>query len=145
MSLRSKIWSVVTNLYPTYLRIVYKMDIGQHVCIAHKAHLDKSINPRGIHIGDYTWVLNGAFVLAHDHCRSLYTDTYIGSHCIIGIIGINAIIMPGVTIGDEVAVGAGSVVTKDIPSNSIAVGNPAKVIKQNIHIQNGKIIDSSHV
>lgn len=142
MSLRAKIWTIVTSLYPAYLRKVYKMHLGQGVCISHKAHLDKSINPRGIHIGDYTWVLNGAFVLAHDHCRSLYTDTYIGSHC---IIGINAIIMPGVTIGDEVAVGAGSVVTKDIPSNSIAVGNPAKVIKQNIHIQNGKIIDSSHV
>jgi maltose O-acetyltransferase len=34
-----------------------------------------------------------------------------------------------VTIGDNVTVGAGSVVTKDIPSNSIAVGNPCKVIK----------------
>ena len=38
-------------------------------------------------------------------------------------------ILKGVTIGDNVTIGAGSVVTKDIPSNSIAVGNPCKVIK----------------
>lgn len=37
--------------------------------------------------------------------------------------------MPGVTIGDNVIVGAGSIITKDIPSNSVAVGIPARVIK----------------
>lgn len=39
--------------------------------------------------------------------------------------------MPGVTIGDNVVIGAGSVVTRDIPSNVVAVGNPCKVLKQN--------------
>ncbi len=43
--------------------------------------------------------------------------------------GINVIIIAGVTIGDDVVIGAGSVVVRDIPSNSIAVGVPAKVIK----------------
>lgn len=37
--------------------------------------------------------------------------------------------LPGVTIGDNVVIGAGSVVNKDIPSKSVAVGNPCKVIK----------------
>ena len=41
--------------------------------------------------------------------------------------GGNCTILPGVTIGDNSVIGAGSVVTKDIPSNSIAYGNPAKV------------------
>lgn len=45
-------------------------------------------------------------------------------------IGGSVTILPGVTIGDNVVIGAGSVVTKDIPSNVVAVGNPAKVIKQ---------------
>lgn len=45
-------------------------------------------------------------------------------------IGGNVCVMPGVTIGDNVVIGAGSVVTKNIPSNSIAVGNPCKVIKK---------------
>ena len=44
-------------------------------------------------------------------------------------IGGGAIICPGVTIGNRCIIGAGSVVTKDIPNDSIAVGNPAKVIK----------------
>jgi acetyltransferase-like isoleucine patch superfamily enzyme len=45
-------------------------------------------------------------------------------------IGGNAIVLPGVSIGDNVIVGAGAVVTKDLPSNSVAVGNPARVIRQ---------------
>lgn len=45
-------------------------------------------------------------------------------------IGEKVIILPGVTIGKKSIIGAGSVVTKDIPPYSIAVGNPAKIIKQ---------------
>ncbi len=56
----------------------------------------------------------------------------IGKNC---WIGGSAIILPGVTIGDNCVIGAGSVVTKDIPPNSIAVGNPARVIKE---IDNGQ-------
>jgi len=44
-------------------------------------------------------------------------------------IGANSTILPGVTIGEMAIIGAGSVVTKDIPAYSISVGNPAKVIK----------------
>ncbi len=51
----------------------------------------------------------------------------IGNEC---WIGGNTVICPGVTIGNGVTIGAGSVVTKDIPDNSIAVGNPAKVIRE---------------
>lgn len=45
-------------------------------------------------------------------------------------IGGNVCVMPGVTIGDNTVIGAGSVVTKDISSNVVAVGNPCKVIKE---------------
>ncbi len=44
-------------------------------------------------------------------------------------IGINSIILKGVTIGDNAIIGAGSVVTKDVPPNAIAAGNPANVLK----------------
>ena len=44
-------------------------------------------------------------------------------------IGGNVTILPGVTIGDNCTIGAGSVVTHDIPANSIAAGNPAKIIR----------------
>lgn len=52
---------------------------------------------------------------------------HIGKNC---WIGAGAIILPGITIGDNVVVGAGSVVTKDLPSNVVAVGNPCKVLRQ---------------
>ncbi len=44
--------------------------------------------------------------------------------------GANVIVLPGVTIGDNCTIGAGSVVVKDIPANSLAVGNPCKVIRK---------------
>lgn len=50
-------------------------------------------------------------------------------------------IMCGVTIGDEVIVGAGSIVTKDVQSNCIVAGNPARVIREKINTSNyGKLI-----
>ncbi len=54
-------------------------------------------------------------------------ETVIGKNV---FIGCNALILKGVHIGDDSVIGAGSVVTKDIPANCIAAGNPAKVIKQ---------------
>lgn len=45
-------------------------------------------------------------------------------------IGGGAIILPGVTIGDNVTIGAGSVVTKDIPANTVAAGNPCRLLKE---------------
>ncbi len=44
-------------------------------------------------------------------------------------IGGNGVVLPGVTIGDNCVIGAGSVVVKDIPANTLAVGNPCKVIR----------------
>ncbi len=45
-------------------------------------------------------------------------------------IGAGVQVLPGVTIGDNVTIGAGSVVTRNVPANSVAVGNPCRVIKQ---------------
>lgn len=56
-------------------------------------------------------------------------------------LGVNAIILPGIKIGNHVVIGAGSVVTKNIESNSLAVGNPARVIKRIKTEKYGRIID----
>ncbi|KRE63909.1 maltose acetyltransferase [Arthrobacter sp. Soil736] len=45
-------------------------------------------------------------------------------------LGGGAIVLPGVTIGDNSVIGAGAVVTRDVPANSIAVGNPARVVRE---------------
>lgn len=55
-----------------------------------------------------------------------YGKIYIGAH---SFIGANTIIMPGVTIGERCVIGAGSVVTHDIPDGMVAVGSPARIIK----------------
>ena len=51
----------------------------------------------------------------------------IGKNC---WIGAGAVLLPGVTLGDNVVVGAGSVVTKDLPDNVVAVGNPCRVLRR---------------
>ena len=139
-----KLWWYLGGLYPWYLRSRYKMDIGKNVVIARTVHLDKNINPKGIHIGDNTWLLRNAMMLAHDYCRgsnykSKLFDTYIGRNC---VIGVNSIVLPGVRIGDHCVVAAGSIVTKDVPSHCIVAGNPAKVQKTGIEVSDyGQIIN----
>ena len=138
MRIRIVLWRILVNGYAAYLRKFYKMDIGKNCRISWKAHLDKSVNPQGIHIGDGTCVLNGAMILSHDACRSLKTDTYIGKNC---VIGVRSLILPGVHIGDSSVVGMGGVVSKDVPPHSIVVGNPAKVIREGINVENYHIVE----
>jgi len=111
---------------------------------------------RNIHVGDYfyanydTVILDGAKVTIGD--RVLFgpkVGHYTSNHsfdarerelggCIAKPISIgnrcwlaaNVTVLPGVTIGDDVIIGAGSVVTHDIPSNVIAVGNPCHVLRE---------------
>lgn len=138
MNIRAFLWCKLVRLYPWYLRKVYKMDIGKDVRISWKAHLDKSINPKGIHIGDGTDVVNGAMILSHDACRRLKADTYIGKNC---VIGARSIILPGVRIGDSVIVAAGGVISKDVPPNSVVAGNPGRIVKTGVVLVNGRIIE----
>ena len=51
-----------------------------------------------------------------------------------------SIILPGVTIGDEVVIGAGAVVSRNIPSHSIAAGNPARVLRKNVRCDKRAVI-----
>jgi exopolysaccharide acyltransferase PssR len=118
---------VITIRYWVFTE-VYKMNIDKSARISFGTKLDKT-HPKGINIGEETYLASGVIVFSHDYSRSLKTDTYIGKRC---FIGANAIIMAGIKIGDEVIVGSGSIVTKDVASNSIVVGNPAKIIRTNI-------------
>ena len=52
---------------------------------------------------------------------------HIGKNC---WIGAGAILLPGVTVGDNTVIGAGSVVTKDLPAGVVAVGNPCRVLRE---------------
>ena len=89
-----------------------------------------------IYVGDYTMFGPNVTVATAGHPilpelrRQGYqynASVHIGENC---WIGAGVLIMPGITIGDHVVVGAGSVVTRDIPSNVVAVGVPCRVLRE---------------
>lgn len=107
---------------------VHGMHIGTGARISRKALLDKTY-PEGVHIGDYTAVTAGAAVMTHDFVNREHKATYVGRNC---FLGYNCIILPGVTIGDSVIVSGNSVVGRDVPSNCVVMGNPARVVERDI-------------
>lgn len=85
-----------------------------------------------ISIGDNVTLAPRVHILAHDASTKTFLNHTRVANTIIGdnvFVGAGAIVLPGVTIGNNVVIGAGSVVTKDIPDNSVALGNPARVVK----------------
>lgn len=89
-----------------------------------------------IYVGDYTMFGPNVIVATAGHpilpelreqAYQYNMPVHIGKNC---WIGAGVIIVPGITIGDNVVIGAGSVVTKDIPSNMVAVGNPCRVLRE---------------
>ena len=84
-----------------------------------------------ITIGDNVTLAPRVHILAHDASTFTFIGKTRAANVVIGndvFIGASSIILPGVHIGNRVIIGAGSVVTKDIPDNTVAVGNPARVI-----------------
>ena len=95
-----------------------------------------AVDDTHIFVGDYT-MFGPNVILAtagHPILPELRQKTYeynmpihIGKNC---WLGAGVIVLPGISIGDNSVIGAGSVVTKDIPSNVVAVGNPCRVLRQ---------------
>ncbi|MDZ4137984.1 MAG: DapH/DapD/GlmU-related protein [Erythrobacter sp.] len=121
---------LLTGIRLRFFRGVMKMDIHPTVEMSLSAKPDLTF-PKGVHIGEYTYVAFNTRILTHDRTRGLYMHTNIGRNC---FIGGESIILPGITVGDSCVIGAGSVVTKDVPPRSIVAGNPAKVIRSNIEV-----------
>jgi acetyltransferase-like isoleucine patch superfamily enzyme len=131
-----------------------RVEFGNGVCLVGSVVPIEIVSHKGSHIsiGDHTFVNYGASITAYQHVK-------IGRHCLLGHhlrivdrnecrmqrevetpaspvtiedhvwIGAHTIVLPGVRIGRNSAIGAGSVVTKDIPPNCLAVGNPARVLR----------------
>ncbi|RHK28036.1 acyltransferase [Bacteroides ovatus] len=111
--------------------------IGRGTIIRNPRNFNIDITrPELIEIGDDVLLHSGMTILTHDYASRAFVNLYasfIPSHAkvIIGNnvwFGENVTVLKGVEIGDNVIIGYGAVVTKSIPSNSVAVGFPAKVI-----------------
>lgn len=85
-----------------------------------------------VEIGDGFLGAPGSIILAHDGSTVTYTGKLRVEKTVIGknvFLGANAVVLPGVKIGDNSIIGAGSVVTKDVPEGVVVVGNPAKFVR----------------
>lgn len=114
-------------------------NIKGKINIGYDVYFDAS-NASYITIEDKVWIASRCLILCHKRDMSNYCVgddynrlPYLHKEVILKkgcTIGMGSIIMPGVTIGEGAMIGAGSVVTRDIPAWTIAVGNPAKVVKE---------------
>lgn len=89
-----------------------------------------------IYVGDHTMIGPNVVLATAGHpilpelrplAYQYNMPIHIGKNC---WLGAGVIVLPGITIGDNSVIGAGSVVTKDIPANVVAVGNPCKVLRE---------------
>jgi acetyltransferase-like isoleucine patch superfamily enzyme len=112
------------------------VQIGEGVFIGSEVFLDNTY-PESIVIEDFAAVTSGCFVVGHfimpmhfsrvlGKERPVRRGVFLKRGC---YIGPKSIVTDGVTVGECAVVGAGSIVTRDIPPYSIAVGNPAQVIR----------------
>ena len=103
-------------------------------------------------LGNFVHITTGVLFLTHDGGTLLFrhvtrdleitAPVTVGSHV---YIGVRAIILPGVTIGDNCIIAAGAVVTKDVPPNCVVGGVPAKVIKSTKEYYESAKINSLHL
>lgn len=110
------------------------LEIGDHVLIAEYTSIFAGY---GVKIGDHTMISSGCCISSINHelsSRNRYSSQEGDSApVVIGKnvwLGMNVVVLPGVSIGDNSIIGAGSVLTRSVPSNEIWVGNPAKFVKK---------------
>jgi acetyltransferase-like isoleucine patch superfamily enzyme len=121
--------------YGTYIRYPFKVSIGDNVAINRGCRIYASYQVADAEIIIDDRVVFGPDVkllgAGHDYETIDLRDTAATIHvCSHVWIGAGSIILPGVTVGEGAIVGAGSIVSRDIPPWSVALGTPAKVIKE---------------
>ncbi|MFD2158896.1 sugar O-acetyltransferase [Rubritalea tangerina] len=129
-----------------YIDTPFHCDYGKNIHVGANVYIGLNctfIDNESIHIGDNTLIASAVSINTATHpihvaeriyptperssnYRTLAAPVHIGKNC---WIGANATILPGVTIGDNTTIAAGSVVTKNIPANVLAMGVPCRVAR----------------
>lgn len=107
----------------------WKLECGDDVCIADGAEV---YNPATITIGSRAVISQGAYLCAASHDYTSDEFPLISKSIVIGEgawVAARAIVLMGITIGARSVIGAGSVVTKDVPPGVVCAGNPCRVLK----------------
>ena len=138
----AKSWVILnrisTRLRPGLWRLA-GCNVGKKVSIGYDVYFDVH-NASLITVEDKVWIASSSLIFCHKRDMTDYrrNDDYntlkyrrlpvtLRRGC---VIGMGSTIMPGVTVGEGAIVGAGSLVTHDIPAWTIAVGNPARVVRE---------------
>jgi acetyltransferase-like isoleucine patch superfamily enzyme len=132
------IWNRLGKGCRPFLWKLTGVDIQGRCSIGYDVYYDVG-NAKRIHIEEGVWIASRTLLLCHKRDLSnyyygddynkqphKYADITLKKGC---CVGMGSIVMPGVTIGEGAIIGAGSLVVKDIPPYTVAVGNPAKVVK----------------
>ena len=113
---------------PVFTILADKVKIGKNVVILNGF---QCMSAGGLTIEDDTMISLNCTIATNNHdfyernvitCKPVHIKRNVW-------IGVNVTILPGVTIGENAVVGAGAVVTKDVPDNAVVVGSPARVVK----------------
>lgn len=137
---------IIQSIRVLNLRAMGYKNIHKSVVLERNLNLDK-VDPSGITIRKGCLIAGGTTILCHEH---VYRDPYnfdlpllkpieIGERT---FVGVGATILPGVTIGSDCIIGAGSIVSKNIPNGSLAVGVPAKIIRNGLKMNKKAILIS---
>lgn len=136
-------WPILQSFNPRKIRpiLMRKMGckVGKECFIGDYVRLDLG-HADMITLEDHVSIAAGVRLLCHQRDFSNYKvgDDYMDLGYIVKpivlkkgcLVGMESFVMPGVTIGEGAVVGAGSLVTKDVPAWSVATGRPAKVVKE---------------
>lgn len=141
MQKRNKILNKLINCNKnTYIEPPFRCDYGYNITVGDYFYANYNLcilDCGKVQIGDDVLIAPNVSIFTATHPQDAFERCDVGKEFGKAIkignkvwIGGGAIILPGVTIGDESIVGAGSVVVNDVPSKCVVAGNPAKIIRQ---------------
>lgn len=96
--------------------------------VASTALIDRTY-PAGVEIAEDAWIGHYALILTHDMSRGMYLKTRIGER---SVVGARAVVMPGVTVGEDSVIDPGAVVSRDVLPGQRVAGNPARPWRESV-------------